>query len=53
MVWTVRGSNSGAGKAFYTREDRSYGPPNLMYDRYRVSFPGVKRCPPTLISRQG
>ena len=28
---------------FRTRPDRPWGPPNLMYNGYLVSFPGVKR----------
>jgi len=26
-----------------TRPDRPWGPPSLLYGKYRVSFPGVKR----------
>jgi hypothetical protein len=37
-----RGSNPGEGDIFLTRRDRSWGPPNLLYNGYRVSFPGVK-----------
>ena len=40
---TVRGSNRGVGKTIRTRPDRPRGPPNLPYNWYRVSFPGVKR----------
>jgi hypothetical protein len=40
---TVRGSNPGAGEVFRTRPDRPWGPPSLLYNGYRVSFPGVKR----------
>jgi len=29
---------------FRTRPDRSWGPPSLHYDGYRVSSPGVKRA---------
>ena len=39
--WKVRGSNSGGGEIFRTRPD--WGPTNLLYNGYRVSFPGVKR----------
>ena len=51
MGWTIRGSNSGGGEIFRTRPDRSWGPPNLLYNGYRV-FPGGKatgawRSPPT------
>jgi hypothetical protein len=28
---------------FHTRPDRPWGPTNLLYYGYRVSFPGVKR----------
>ena len=35
------GSNSGVGEIFRTRPDRSWGPPTLLYDGYRV-FPGGK-----------
>jgi hypothetical protein len=28
---------------FRTRPDRLWGPPSLLYNGYRVSFPGVKR----------
>ena len=31
------------GKIFRTRPDRPWGPPSLIYNGYRVSFPGVKR----------
>jgi hypothetical protein len=39
--WTVRGSNSRGGEICRTRPDRPWGPPNLMYNGYRV-FPGGK-----------
>ena len=39
--WTVLGSNSGGGKIFRNRPDRPWGPPSLLYDRYRV-LPGGK-----------
>jgi len=38
---TVRGSNPGGGEIFRTRPDRSWGPPTLPYNGYRV-FPGCK-----------
>jgi hypothetical protein len=41
--WTVRGSNPGGGEIFHTRPVRPWGPPILLYNGYRVSFPGVKR----------
>jgi hypothetical protein len=31
------------GEIFCTRPDRPWGPPGLLYNGYRVSFPGVKR----------
>jgi hypothetical protein len=40
---TVRGSNPGGGEIFRTRADRPWGLPNLLYNGYLVSFPGVKR----------
>jgi len=43
MAWTVRGSNFDVGETFRTRPDWSWGPTNLLYNRNRVSFPGVKR----------
>jgi hypothetical protein len=36
------GLNPGMGKIFYTRPDRSWGPPSLLYNWYR-SFPGGNR----------
>ena len=54
--WTVRGSNAGGSEIFRTRPDRSWGPPSLLYNGYRV-FPGVKRAgrgvdhPPHLVPR--
>jgi hypothetical protein len=41
--WTVRGSNPGGGEIFRTRPDRPWGLPSLLYNEYRVSFPGIKR----------
>jgi hypothetical protein len=34
--WTVRGSNPGGGDIFRTCPDRSWGPPSLLYNGYRV-----------------
>jgi len=31
------------GKIFHTRSDRPWGPPSLLHNGFRVSFPGVKR----------
>jgi hypothetical protein len=31
------------GEIFRTRPDRPWGPPNLLYNGYRVTFPGVNR----------
>jgi len=33
----------GGGEIFRIRPDRPWGPPSLLYNGYRVSFPGVKR----------
>jgi hypothetical protein len=41
--WTARGSNPGGGEIFRTRPDRPWGPHSLLYNGYRVYFPGVKR----------
>jgi len=30
-------------KIFHTRPDRSCDPPGLLYNRHRLSFPGVRR----------
>ena len=38
--WTVRRSNPG-GARFFARPDRSWGPPSLLYNGYRVLH-GVK-----------
>jgi hypothetical protein len=39
--WTVRGSSPGAVEIFRTRPERPWDSPSLLYDRYRVSFPGI------------
>ena len=39
----VRGSNPGGGEIFRSRPDWPWGPPSLLYNGYKVSFPGVKR----------
>jgi len=36
-------SRWGGGEIFRTRPDQPWGPPSLLYNGYRVSFPGVKR----------
>jgi hypothetical protein len=36
------GIESRWGRDFHTRLDRSWGPPSLLYNEYRV-FPGVKQ----------
>jgi hypothetical protein len=36
-------SGGGCGKMFCSHLDRPWGPPSLLYNGYRVSFPGVKR----------
>jgi len=33
----------GEARFFRTRPDQPWGPPSLLYNGYRVSFPGVKR----------
>jgi hypothetical protein len=38
-----RGSNTGGDQIFRTHPDRPWSPPRLLYNEYRVSFPGVKR----------
>jgi len=38
------GSSPGGGEIFRTRPDRPWGPPSLLYNRYRV-FPGGKERP--------
>ena len=37
--WTARGSNPGVGEIFRIRPDRPWGPPILLYNDYRVSYP--------------
>ena len=41
--WMVRRSNSDGGEIFRARPDRPWGPLNLLYNGYRLSFPGIKR----------
>ena len=41
--WTVRGPNPGGGDIFRTPPDRTWGAPSIVYNRYRVYLPGVKR----------
>jgi hypothetical protein len=54
--WTVRGSNTGGGEIFRTCSNRTWGPPSLLYNGYRVltgvnSGRGVKLTPhPFLVS---
>jgi hypothetical protein len=43
MAWMVRGTNPDGGEIFRTRPDQPWGPPSLLRNGYRVSFPGVKR----------
>jgi hypothetical protein len=40
--WTVRGSNPGGGEIFRTCPGQPFGPPNLLYNGYRV-FPGGRK----------
>jgi hypothetical protein len=35
--------NPGGDEIFHSRPDRPWGPLSLLYNGYRVSFPGVKR----------
>ena len=44
MGWMVLGLNPGGGEIFRTCPDRSWGPPSLLYNGYRV-FPGGKERP--------
>jgi len=37
---TVRRSNPSGGEIFRTLPDQPWGPPSLLYNGYRVSFPG-------------
>jgi hypothetical protein len=37
------GIESRWGEIFRTRPDRPWGPPSLLQNGYRISFPGVKR----------
>jgi len=51
MGWTIQGSNTGGGETFWTRPNRPWSPPSLLYNGYRV-FPRDKaarawRWPPT------
>ena len=41
--WTVLGSNPCGGEVPPTRSDRPWGPPSLLYNRYRIFPLGVKR----------
>jgi hypothetical protein len=41
--WTVRGSNLGGSEIISTRPHRPWGQPSLLWNGYRVSFPGVNR----------
>jgi hypothetical protein len=40
---TVSETNPGDGEILYTRPVRPWGPPYLLYDGYRLSFPATKR----------
>jgi hypothetical protein len=41
--YTVRGLKPIGGYIFRTRLDQPWGPPSLLYNRYRLSFAGVRR----------
>ena len=43
IIRTVLKSNLGGGPIFRRRPDRAWGPPTLLYNGHRVSFPGVQR----------
>jgi hypothetical protein len=48
IATTLRAGRSGdripvGGEIFRSRSDRPWGPPSLLYNGYRVSFPGIKR----------
>jgi hypothetical protein len=46
MGSTAWNSNPGVGKGFYflhTQSERHRSPPSLLYSRYQLSFPAVKR----------
>jgi hypothetical protein len=38
--WTVWGSNPVGAEVFLTRPNRPWGPPTLLYNRYRVCLGG-------------
>jgi hypothetical protein len=40
--WTVRQWNPGGGEIFRTRPEWPWGSPSLLYNGYRVTFPGVR-----------
>ena len=39
----VRGSNPGEGEIFHTSPDGPWGPPNLLYNGYRIFLRGKER----------
>ena len=41
--WKVWEANPGGGQIFRTLTDRLWGPASLLYNGYRISFPGIKR----------
>ena len=46
IAYSVRGHRDRIpveDEIFSTRPDRPWGPPSLLYNEYRFSFPGVKR----------
>ena len=52
--WTVKGSNTSAGEIFRNCPDQPWGPPSLLCNGHRVSFPmlqqpgrGVDHPPPS------
>ena len=43
LLDTARGSSPGRAEIFRTSPYRPCGTPNLLYNGYRVSYPGFKR----------
>ena len=41
--YKLQSGNRTSAAAFRTRQDRTLGPSSLLYNGYRVSFPGLKR----------
>ena len=43
LTWTVLGSNPGDGEIFRNHPERTWLPASLLYNAYRLFFPGLKR----------